>query len=59
MNVPDTITAWIDAYLASRRHAGFALTIEGEQLRGFASFADQLGHQGPLTVKLAMRLPLA
>jgi len=55
MNAPDSITAWIDAYLASRRHAGFALTIEGQQLRRFASFADQLGHQGPLTVKLAMR----
>jgi hypothetical protein len=56
MNVPDTLTAWIDAYLGSRRHAGFALTIEGQQLRRrFASFADQLGHHGPLTVQLAMR----
>jgi integrase len=55
MNSPDTIAARIDAYLASRRQAGFALTIDGEQLKRFACFADQAGHHGPLTVKLAMR----
>jgi integrase len=55
MNSPDTLTAWIDAYLASRRQAGFVLTIEGQQLKRFACFADQAGHRGPLTVKLAMR----
>ena len=55
MNVPDTLTAWIDAYLDSRRQAGFALTIEGQQLRRFARFADDADHRGPLTVKLAMR----
>jgi integrase len=55
MNIPDTLSAWIDAYLASRRQAGFVLTIEGQQLRRFACFADQAGHHGPLTVKLAMR----
>jgi integrase len=54
MNIPATLTARIDAYLASRRQAGFALTIEGQQLRRFACFADQAGHHGPLTVKLAM-----
>ena len=54
MNTPDTLTARIDAYLSSRRQAGYALTIEGQQLKRFACFADQVGHHGPLTVKLAM-----
>ena len=45
MNTPDTITAWIDAYLASRRHAGFALTIEGESMLGdrISATSGQLG----------------
>jgi hypothetical protein len=45
MNSPDTLTARIDAYLASRRQAGFALTayfaqgrpsIHGKPVHGFA-----------------------
>jgi hypothetical protein len=39
----------IDDYLAVRRQAGFALKAEGEQLRHFARFAQQIGHRGPLT----------
>ena len=53
MSASSTISARIDAYLASRRHAGFALRIDGEQLGRFARFAQQAGHRGPLTVKLA------
>lgn len=53
MNIYETFTARVEAYLDYRRRAGFTLKIEGEQLARFAHFADQLGHQGPLTVKLA------
>jgi integrase len=55
MNSTDTLGARIDNYLASRRQAGFALDIDGQQLKRFAAFADQVGHRGPLTVKLAVR----
>jgi integrase len=55
MNAADTLTARIDAYLASRRQAAFALLIEGQQLKRFARFADQARHRGPLTVKLAVQ----
>lgn len=53
MNIHETFAARVEAYLDYRRRAGFTLKIEGEQLARFARFADQLGHQGPLTVKLA------
>lgn len=55
MNAARTMAAKVEAYLSQRRHAGFALRIEGAQLARFAHFADQAGHQGPLTVKLAVR----
>jgi integrase len=47
--------ALVDAYLAARRSMGFDLRVDERQLRGFARFADQSGHQGPLTVALAVR----
>jgi len=53
MSASSTLSARIEAYLASRRHAGFALKIDGEQLGRFARFAQQAGHCGPLTVRLA------
>ena len=55
MNGSDTLGTRIDTYLASRRQAGFALDIDGQQLKRFAAFAEQVGHRGPVTVKLAMR----
>lgn len=55
MNTPTSFSRWIDAYLAVRRRAGFALKVEGEQLRRFAGFAEQVGHHGPLTVQLAVQ----
>jgi integrase len=55
MNAPGKVLAMVQAYLTDRRHAGFALLIEGLQLERFACFADRGGHRGPLTVKLAVQ----
>jgi integrase len=44
----------VDAYLQARRAMGYQLHIEGEQLQRFAQFADQQGHQGALTLDLAV-----
>ncbi|HYW76142.1 MAG TPA: tyrosine-type recombinase/integrase [Gammaproteobacteria bacterium] len=55
MNAAGTMASKVEAYLSQRRHAAFALRLEGEQLARFARFADQAGHQGPLTVKLAIQ----
>jgi integrase len=55
MNAPITMQARVDAYLFCRRQAGFQLTAEGKQLCQFARFADDAGHQGPLTRELAIR----
>ena len=38
----------VDEYLTARRSLGYALRIEGAQLRSFARFADAQGHRGPL-----------
>jgi integrase len=42
----------VQEYLDERRSLGFALTIPGVQLLGFARFADASGHRGPLTRQL-------
>ena len=55
MTLPKTMAALVEAYLLYRRQAGFALKIEGAQLMRFAHFSEQAGHQGPLTVKLAVQ----
>ena len=55
MNAQIQLRASVESYLTYRRHAGYALKIEGEQLFRFARFAEQSGHQGPLTVELAVR----
>ena len=55
MSAPQTMAAKVDAYLDERRHSGFALRIEGEQLHRFARFADQSNHRGSLTLKLAIQ----
>ena len=54
MSAPQTMAAKVRVYLAFRRKAGYALRIEGNQLANFAIFAEDQGHRGPLTVKLAM-----
>ncbi|MEE8263632.1 MAG: tyrosine-type recombinase/integrase [Gammaproteobacteria bacterium] len=56
MNSPETtMNARVEAYLAHRRRMGFKLKIEGLQLARFALFADNVGHQMPLTIKLAVK----
>ena len=44
----------VESYLYTRRSVGYILRIEGEQLQQFASFADQRGHQGHITIDLAV-----
>jgi integrase len=44
----------VESYLNARRSVGYILRIEGEQLQQFASFADQRGHQGHITIDLAI-----
>jgi integrase len=50
-----TVASLAVEYLAMRRKLGFALVGEGQQLMRFARYADRVGHQGPLTIDLAVR----
>jgi len=50
-----TMVARVEEYLALRRQLGFALQSSGQQLLGFARYADGVGHRGPITVELAVR----
>jgi len=54
MNTPSMILL-VEDYLAKRRQMGFALKIQGYQLKRFARFADDIGHRGPITLELAVR----
>jgi integrase len=54
------MTARVENYLHYRRALGYVLRAEGHELRRFARYADEVGHRGPLTVRLALnwaRLP--
>jgi integrase len=42
-------------YLEMRRNLGFSLHIEGEQLLRFAQYAERVGHNGPLSVEIALK----
>jgi integrase len=44
----------VDAYLQARRNVGYILHIEGAQLQRFANFARDCGHQGHITLDLAV-----
>jgi hypothetical protein len=55
MSTTSTMQAHVEAYLAARRALGFALRIDGRQLRAFARFADRANSRGPVTVALAVR----
>lgn len=55
MTAAPTMVARVEEYLALRRQLGFALLSSGQQLLGFARYADGIGHRGPLTVELAVR----
>lgn len=48
-----SMVALVEDYLTMRRQLGFALKISGHQLLRFARFADDEGHRGPITLKLA------
>jgi integrase len=50
-----TMLERVEEYLAYRHALGYQVRIEGQLLRSFARFADGVGHQGPLTVELALR----
>jgi integrase len=50
----NSMPARVAAYLRTRRALGFELRIQGQQLERFAAFAEQQGHQGPLTLELAL-----
>jgi len=49
------ITEIVQRYLGFRRQLGYQLKIEGEELRRFGQFADKIGHQGPITIDLAVQ----
>lgn len=53
MNAATPWASRVEAYLAYRRHHGFALTIAQGQLRSFARFADHAGPAEHLSVALA------
>lgn len=59
MNARCTMWSKVEAYLAERRRAGFALKIDGYQLARFARFTDESGYRGALTVAVASRWALA
>src|SRR5271169_3798895 len=54
MSTTDTFLKAAEQYLCLRRKLGFAIKIEGEQLLRFARYADSSGHNGPLTIELAV-----
>ncbi len=49
----------VEDYLAVRRRLGFQLDKPAALLAGFARYADQAGHQGPVTTDLALRWVLS
>jgi hypothetical protein len=49
MSMPIDLRAKVDDYLAERRRLGFELRNMGLALVSFASYAEHVGHQGPLT----------
>jgi integrase len=55
MKGPPRMSAIVDQYLRFRRGLGYRLRIEGQLLQQFGEFADATGHQGPLTIELALR----
>ena len=52
---PSALTAQVEEYRATRQKLGFALRVEGEELLRFARYAESIGHNGPLTIELAVR----
>ena len=52
MNTPIDLRAKVDDYLAERRRLGFELRNMALALVSFASYAEHVGHQGPLTTDI-------
>lgn len=44
-----------EQYLEMKRKLGFAMRIEGEELLRFARYAEKMGHNGPVTVEIAVQ----
>lgn len=62
MTHPTTMIEKAEEYLAYRRGLGYQLRTEGRLLLQFGRYADNIGHDGPLTTELALRwarLPVA
>jgi integrase len=49
-----TLLLKVEDYLAVRRGLGFELKSAEKDLRQFVRYADRVGHQGPLTIDLAV-----
>jgi integrase len=47
--------AYAKQYLEMKRNLGFGLHIEGAQLLRFARYVERVGHNGPLTVEIALQ----
>jgi len=50
-----TMTALAREYIVFRRHLGYQIRVEGQELLRFSRWADRIGHRGPLTTDLALR----
>lgn len=55
MKKPIPMALKVARYLAYRRSLGYELKWEGKALADFGHYADQSGHQGPLTLALALK----
>ncbi len=56
---PPSFVHLVDEYLALRRGLGFDLESPRWMLQDFARYVDRIGHQGPLTIDLAVQWALA
>lgn len=52
MNAAVTLLSRAEDYLAERRRLGYGLRTSAYAIKSFASYVDDLGHEGPLTVEL-------
>lgn len=59
MTFPSTMLEKVQAYLASRRQAGYISKIDAQRLTCFARFTDKSGYRGPLTIEVACRWAMA
>ncbi len=56
---PPSLLHLVEEYLSFRRGLGFELKSPAWSLRDFGRYADRVGHQGPLTVDLAVQWALS